>query len=213
MSSTRRIFFACAGCSAAPTVGRYARRDASSSCPRRRTYGAFFRGHGGIDKGVHRAERLVTIMCNSMCAALASPGADAFEALAQATLRLVRCDRRGGRRDAHVRQRGLRARITGRRRVRGACASDSMNSARSDFVKLMTDSVARRTLDELDRVHSTDERQMLLKFMPRCCAELDKLGAAALARPRTNSGGAWMPYAQRCRAPRARPRLGWSDPI
>ena len=46
---------------------------------------AFFRGHGGIDKGVHRAERLVTIMCNSMCAALASPGADAFEALAQAT--------------------------------------------------------------------------------------------------------------------------------
>jgi hypothetical protein len=55
----------------------------------------------------------------------------------------------------------------------------------SDLVKLMKNGVACRILDdsffaslvECYERRSTEERQMLLKFMPLCCASIKKLGA------------------------------------
>jgi hypothetical protein len=91
---------------------------------------------------------LVRLMCNGVASALASPGADAFEArLAQ--LRAVAC-------------------------------------SVSDLVSLVTDGVASRIPDDefmssliacYKRRTSAEDRKMLLKFMPPCCAAIDKLGA------------------------------------
>jgi hypothetical protein len=92
-------------------------------------------------------DALVRLMCGGVASALASPGADAFEArLAQ--LRAVAC-------------------------------------SVSDLVGLMTNGVASRILDDeffssliacYRRRTSAEDRQMLLKFMPQCCAAIDKHG-------------------------------------
>ena len=73
----------------------------------------------------------VTLMCDGVAAALASPSAGAFEARMQAWLKALGPK---GVRDVHVRRRRERARIDERRRVRGANAGVD-RGARSEGVR------------------------------------------------------------------------------
>ena len=133
-------------------------------------------------------KRFVTFMCGGVAAAFVSTGADSFEERLDRWLAKL-----GPKRFATFMCDSVAAAFVSTGAVAFEERLEQLLAVMCvpDFVKLMRDGIACRTLDDqffasliacFARRNSVEERQMLLKFMPRCCASIKKLGAAEFWR-------------------------------